>query len=36
MSHLNNDGLLYNKTSRINDAHLHAVPSYMLLEMSSA
>ena len=35
MPHLNNDRLLCNKTSRIHGAHLHTVPSYMLLEMSS-
>jgi len=33
MSHLNNDGLRHNKTKhKINHAHIHAVPNYMLLE----
>jgi len=34
MSHLNNVAMRRNKTI-INHAHLHTVPNYMLLEMSS-
>jgi len=36
LSQLNNDGLRHNKTIyRISHAHLHTVPNYILLEISS-
>jgi len=37
MSHLNNVGMRHNKTiqSIMLNAHLHTLPNYMLLEMSS-
>jgi len=36
MSHLNNVDLRHDKTiESMIDAHLHTVPNYMLLEMSS-